>query len=225
MPQKHKKKPAGSSTPKPKPSSEERQKQAEAGRRDSRKEDARLIHDALNGVQSAYKQLMQKYHDPIFNLIYRIVHHREQVEDLTQETFVKAFASLKNFNEEFAFSTWLYKIATNSTIDYIRKKKLETFSIDKPIGLEEGDYRFELPDTTFEPDKSIIQRQRATVIDEAINALPEKYKRVIILRHREERDYAEIAKILNLPIGTVKAHIFRARELLNKYLRDKISHY
>jgi RNA polymerase sigma factor (sigma-70 family) len=196
-----------------------------SGQIDSRKEDSKLIHDALGGNQFAYKQLMKKYHDAIFNLIYRFVHSKEQVEDLTQETFVKAFASLKNFNEEYAFSTWLYKIATNSSIDYIRKRKLDTFSIDKPVALEESDYHFELPDTTYQPDKTIMQRQRTTFIDEAINHLPEKYKRVIILRHTEERDYAEIAKMLKLPIGTVKAHIFRARELLNKYLRDKISHY
>ncbi|HEV8538037.1 MAG TPA: sigma-70 family RNA polymerase sigma factor, partial [Bacteroidota bacterium] len=134
-------------------------------------------------------------------------------------------ASLKNFNEEYAFSTWLYKIATNSSIDYIRKKKLDTFSIDKPIAMAESDYSFELPDTTYAPDKYIIQHQRASLIEEAINKLPEKYRRVIILRHSEERDYSEIAKILKLPIGTVKAHIFRARELLNKYLRDAIHHY
>ena len=192
---------------------------------DSRREDTRLIHEALRGNQAAYKKLLKKYHDQIFHLIARIVHNKEQIEDLTQEAFVKAFASLKNFNEEYAFSTWLYKIATNSSIDYIRKRKLDTFSIDKPIAMEESEYSFELPDTTYQPDKSIMQRQRAHLIEEAINSLPEKYKRVIILRHTEERDYAEIAKLLKLPIGTVKAHIFRARELLNKFLRDKISHY
>jgi RNA polymerase sigma factor (sigma-70 family) len=192
---------------------------------DSRREDTRLIHEALKGNQAAYKKLLKKYRDQIFHLITRIVHNKEQVEDLTQEAFVKAFASLKNFNEEYAFSTWLYKIATNSSIDYIRKRKLDTFSIDKPIAMEESEYSFELPDTTYQPDKHIIQRQRSVLIEEAINSLPEKYKRVIILRHTEERDYAEIAKMLKLPIGTVKAHIFRARELLNKFLRDKISHY
>lgn len=194
-------------------------------RLDSRKEDTKLIHAALKGNQAAYKRLLKKYHDQIFHLISRIVHNKEQVEDLTQEAFVKAFASLKNFNEEYAFSTWLYKIATNSSIDYIRKRKLDTFSIDKPIAMDESEYSFELPDTTYQPDKHIIQRQRSTLIEEAINTLPDKYRRVIILRHTEERDYAEIAKILKLPIGTVKAHIFRARELLNKFLRDKISHY
>ena len=202
----------------------QRPKQSE-GKTESRKEDSRLIHDALNGNQFAYKQLMKKYHDSIYNLIFRIIHDKEQVLDLTQEVFVKAFSSLKNFNEEYAFSTWLYKIATNSSIDYIRKRKLDTFSIDKPIAMDDSDYHFELPDTTYQPDKTIIQKQRASMIDEAIQQLPEKYRRVIIMRHTEERDYAEIAKILKLPIGTVKAHIFRARELLNKYLRDRISHY
>ena len=195
------------------------------GKIESRKEDSRLIMAALSGTQSAFKLLMKKYHDQIANLIFRIIHQQENVEDLTQEVFIKAFASLKSFNDEYAFSTWLYKIATNSSIDFIRKKKLQTFSIDKPVAMEESDYTFELPDTTYEPDKHIIQKQRTTVLEEAINQLPDKYKRVILLRHTEERDYGEIAKILKLPIGTVKAHIFRARELLNKYLRDKIAHY
>ncbi|MBI4546356.1 MAG: sigma-70 family RNA polymerase sigma factor [Ignavibacteriae bacterium] len=196
-----------------------------SGKTDSRTEDSQLIHSALDGNQSAFTQLMEKYHDAIYHLIYRIIRDKSQVEDLTQETFTKAFASLRSFNEEYAFSTWLYKIATNSSIDYIRKRKLETFSIDKPISVEESDYTFELPDTTYQPDKTVIQRQRSKLIEEAINRLPEKYKRVIILRHHEDREYAEIAKILKLPIGTVKAHIFRARELLNKYLRHKITHY
>ena len=194
-------------------------------KRESRKEDALFIQAALRGNQSAYEKLMKKYHDQIANLIFRIIHRREQVEDLTQEVFIKAFASLKSFNEEFAFSTWLYKIATNSSIDYIRKKKLSTFSIDKPISMEDGESTYELPDSTYEPDKHIIQKQRVKLIQEAIEQLPPKYKRVITLRHTEERDYSEIAKILKLPIGTVKAHIFRARELLNKYLHEKISSY
>ena len=192
---------------------------------DSRRNDAHLINAALRGSQAAYDKLMRKYHDQIANLIFRIIHRREQVEDLTQEVFIKAFASLKHFDETYAFSTWLYKIATNSSIDYLRKKKLSTFSINKPIDMEETETTYELPDTRYIPDKHIIQKQQSTLLQEAIEMLPEKYKRVIILRHSEERDYSEIAKILNLPIGTVKAHIFRARELLNKYLRHRISHY
>ena len=197
----------------------------DAGKTESRREDLHLISAAIHGDQSAYRDLMKKYRDSIFNLIYRIIRDREQVEDLTQETFVKAFASLRNFNREYAFSTWLYKIATNSSIDYIRKKKLLTMSINKPISQEDSDYSFELPDSTWEPDKFIMARQKSKIIAEAIERLPPKYRQVIIMRHNEERDYAEIAKMLKIPIGTVKAHIFRARELLYKYLRERIPHY
>jgi RNA polymerase sigma factor (sigma-70 family) len=192
---------------------------------DSRVEDSELIRIALAGDDSAYSRLMKKYHDAIFSFIYRMIHDREQVEDLTQEAFIKAFASLKNFNEEFAFSTWLYKIATNNCIDYIRKRKLQMYSIDKPIESKDSDFTFELPDDTYEADKDLISNQRAILLRQAIDRLPEKYRRVILLRHQEERSYEEIAEMLRLPIGTVKAHIFRARELLYKQLRHKIGHY
>jgi RNA polymerase sigma factor (sigma-70 family) len=194
-------------------------------RLDSRAEDSQTIQAALRGERSAYEALMTKYHDAIYNFVYRMVHDREQVEDLTQEAFIKAFASLKSFNEEFAFSTWLYKIATNNSIDYIRKRKLQMFSIDKPIESKDSDFSFELPDETYEADREIIRDQRATLLREAIERLPAKYRRVIQLRHAEERSYEEIAKLLKLPIGTVKAHIFRARELLYKQLRHQIRHY
>ncbi|CAG0961059.1 partial ECF RNA polymerase sigma factor SigW, partial [Anaerolineae bacterium] len=138
---------------------------------------------------------------------------------------IKAFASLKNFNEEFAFSTWLYKIATNNSIDYIRKRKLQMYSIDKPIESKDSDYTFELPDDSYEADKELISDQRAVMLKSAIDQLPEKYRRVIMLRHSDERSYEEIADMLKLPIGTVKAHIFRARELLYKQLRHQIRHY
>lgn len=192
---------------------------------DSRIEDSEIIQAALKGDDRAYKRLMQKYHDAIFNFIQRMIRDRPQVEDLTQEAFIKAFGSLKNFNDEFAFSTWLYKIAMNNCIDYIRKRKLPLYSIDKPIESKDSDYTFELPDESYEADKELINDQRTKVLNEAIERLPGKYKRVIHLRHVEERSYEEIAKMLKLPIGTVKAHIFRARELLNKYLRDRIRNY
>jgi len=192
---------------------------------DSRLEDSRLIRRALAGDEGGYKGLMEKYHDPIAGFILRMIHDRQQVEDLTQEAFIKAFASLKNFNEEYAFSTWLYKIATNNCIDYIRKRKLPTYSIDKPIETKDSQYFIELPDETYAADKQIIAGQRSKLLGEAITRLPEKYRRVIHLRHTEERSYEEIAKILHLPIGTVKAHIFRAREMLYKYLKEKIRHY
>ncbi len=192
---------------------------------DSREEDSRLIHKALAGDNTAFRKLMDKYHDPIYSFVWKMIHDRSQVEDLTQEAFIKAFASLKNFNEEYAFSTWLYKIATNNCIDYIRKRKLLTFSIDKPIESKDGSYSFEIPDHSYAADRDIIASQRSNLLGQAIQKLPEKYRRVIHLRHVEERSYEEIAKALKLPVGTVKAHIFRAREMLYKYLKGKIRHY
>ena len=197
----------------------------EKRRRESRSEDTRIIQQALKGDESAYKKLMMKYHDAIFNFIFKMVHDREQVEDLTQEAFIKAFASLSKFNDEFAFSTWLYKIATNNSIDHIRKRKLQVYSIDKPIDSKDSEYTFELPDEDYEADGELISDQRAVMIRAAIAKLPEKYRLVIELRHIEEKSYEEIAVLLKLPIGTIKAHIFRARELLYKQLRNKIRHY
>jgi RNA polymerase sigma-70 factor, ECF subfamily len=197
----------------------------EQRKRDSRAEDSTLIQRAVAGDDQAYKKLMLKYRDAIFNFIFKMVRDRQQVEDLTQEAFIKAFASLRNFNDEYAFSTWLYKIATNNSIDFIRKRKLQMYSIDKPIESRDGDYSFELPDDTYEADRTLISGQRTKLLNEAIAKLPEKYRRVIRLRHVEEKSYEEIADELKLPIGTVKAHIFRAREVLYRHLRDKIRHY
>jgi len=191
----------------------------------SRNEDYQTIQDALRGDNRAYRRLMDKYHDAIYSFIFRMVHDREQVEDLTQEAFIKAFSSLKNFNEEFAFSTWLYKIATNNCIDHIRKRNLQLYSIDKPVESRDSEYVFELPDDSYEADRNVIADQRALLLRDAIDKLPEKYRRVILMRHTEEKSYEEIARALKLPIGTVKAHIFRARELLYRQLRNKIRNY
>jgi len=195
---------------------------SENTRRDSKSEDIILIDDAIAGKQEAYERLMNKYKQLIYNLIYRMIRNKEDVEDLTQEAFIKAFNSLEKFDKQFSFSTWLFKIATNNCIDYLRKKKLHTFSIDKDISNDDDDYQFEIPDNERIPDKNILDKERKKILEDAIESLPSKYKSVILLRHRDEKDYEEIAKKLKLPLGTVKAHIFRGRELLNKYLKDKL---
>lgn len=191
----------------------------------TKSDDNILINKALAGDQTAYEKLMKKYYQLIYNLIFRMISRKEDVEDLTQEAFIKAFNSLHNFDRQFAFSTWLFKIATNNAIDYLRKKKLNTFSIDREIESEESDFKFEIPDNENKPDRIIIEDERKKILDEAIESLPPKYKEVILLRHKMDKEYEEIAKELKLPLGTVKAHIFRGRELLNKYLKDKIKNY
>lgn len=191
----------------------------------SKLEDYDLIQSALKGDQSSYDRLMKKYYRLVSNLINRMIYNKDDVEDLAQEAFIKAFNSLDKFDHQFAFSTWLYKIASNNCIDYLRKKKLNTVSIDKEIDGEDDDLRFEIPDNDYKPDREILEREKQKILSDAINSLPEKYKSVIILRHQEEMEYEEIASKLDLPLGTVKAHIFRGRELLNKYLKDKIHHF
>lgn len=181
-----------------------------------------LIKKAIEGDESAYKNLLENYRGAIYNLIYKMVRNKEETEDLVQEAFMKAFKALPSFNEEYAFSTWLYKIAVNNCIDHMRKKKLQTYSINKPVQSKDGELDREFPDTSMSPDKSILSEERAGIIETAIDELPENYKTAIILRHSEEKSYEEISQILNIPLGTVKARIFRAREMLKKKLKGKV---
>ncbi len=176
---------------------------------------------ALESDQAAYVELMDKYRNALTRHIQRMVRQQGEVDDLVQECFIKAFAALKSYSADYAFSTWLYKIATNHTIDFLRKKKLSTMSIDRPIQTKDGEVEYELPDTSYRPDKHIVEDERRLLIQDAINQLPPKYNRVIVMRHQQEKSYEEIAQELDLPLGTVKAHIFRARALLYKYLRDQ----
>ena len=184
--------------------------------------DSILINQAKSGDDQAYDKLLNKYRNSVYNLVYRMVRDVEEAEDLTQEAFIKAFNSLAQFNEEYAFSTWLYKIATNNCIDFFRKRKLQTLSLDKPIQYKDSEIHHEIPDPELNPEKNILATERSSIIREAIETLPEKYYTAIVLRHTEEKSYEEIAEILHLPIGTVKARIFRAREMLNKALKDRL---
>lgn len=184
-------------------------------------EDDVLVKKAIGGNENAYAKLVDKYERALYFHILKMIKNREQVEDLVQETFVKAFDNLNTYSTNYAFSTWLYRIATNHTIDYLRKKKLKTLSIDDPVKTKDGEMEMQLPDESASTDRNIIRKQRQKIVRNAISDLPEKYRKVIELRHMEEKSYQEIADVLDLPLGTVKAHIFRARELLYKALKDK----
>jgi len=130
----------------------------------SKNEDMELIAKALKGEQKAFERLMSKYQQMIHNLIFRMIYKKEDVEDLTQEAFIKAFNSLEKFDKQFSFATWLCKIATNNCIDYLRKKKLSTFSIDKEIESDEDNMQFEIPDSNFIPDKNILDSERKKIL-------------------------------------------------------------
>jgi RNA polymerase sigma-70 factor (ECF subfamily) len=182
--------------------------------------DSEIILRAINGDQEAYSKLLRKYKGAIYSMIYKMVRNKQDTEDLVQEAFIKAFSSLTSFNDEYAFSTWLFKIATNNCIDYLRKKKLKTLSIDKPLDSEEGDLFIELADKQENPENGLLDREKKSKIDIAIDSLPPIYRYTIILRHKEDKSYEEISQILNIPIGTVKARIFRAREMLKIALKE-----
>lgn len=191
----------------------------------SRQEDAELIRRAVEGDQRAFSQLRQKYYPTIAGLIRRMMRNSDDVDDLIQETFVKAFNAIATFNHDYAFSTWLYRIASNHCIDFLRKKRLKTFSIDQPLETSDGELQYEISDSTWLPDADMHNREKTALLQTAIQELPDKYRKVIELRHTEELDYQEIANQLNLPLGTVKAHLFRAREMLYKKLKNKMYYF
>jgi RNA polymerase sigma-70 factor (ECF subfamily) len=184
-------------------------------------EDDGFVGRAIKGDQSAFADIVNKYQRPLYFHVSRMIREKEHTEDLVQEIFMKSFKNIHSYNTSYAFSTWLYRIATNHTIDYLRKKKLQTFSIDEPLKTKDGDLQMEIPDENFSTDKPILRKQRSDIIRQAIDDLPEKYRQVIEMRHMDEKNYDEIAEELDLPLGTVKAHIFRAREMLYKALKDK----
>lgn len=188
---------------------------------DSKQEDFEAIRRVLDGDNTAYEFLQKKYKNLIYSLVKKMIKNDSDVEDLVQETFIKAYKALDKFKFNYSFSAWIYRIASNNTIDFLRKRRFDTFSIDKPIGNSEDENYFEIEDNSYSPDSDLISEQKADIIKAAIDTLPENYREIIILRHEEELDYKAIAEQLDLPLGTVKAHLFRARKLLYEELKDK----
>jgi len=184
-----------------------------------KEDDQILIKEALAGKESAYKLLLSRHRDAIYRMIVKIVHNQEEAWDLVQETFMKAFGSLSSYRFEYRFTTWLYKIAANSCIDFLRKKRLDSLSLDQPVETKDGEVTIELADWTYNPEADLASKQKSLSINAAIDSLPQKYREVIIFRHKQDKSYEEIAEILGIPVGTVKARIFRARELLKKKLK------
>lgn len=181
--------------------------------------DKTLIESALAGSQDAYRELMERHRTAIYHIVFKFVREKEATNDLVQETFMKAFASLETYRSEYKFSTWLYRIAANSAIDFLRKQKIKTLSLDAASNSSEGRSEIDVADYSYHPEKDLEERERRVSIQEAIDSLPEKYRTVILYRHKDDRSYEEISAALNIPIGTVKARIFRARELLKKKLK------
>ena len=185
-----------------------------------KQEDLLLIERCKRGDQTAYALLVRKYQNSVFNLCRKMVRNPEEARDLTQEAFVKTFATLDRFNPVYAFSSWLYKITANLCIDHIRKQRMKMLSIDEPVDGDEGSIARDLQDPGQRPDEVSERSEMRILIQDAIAQLPVHYREILILRHEQQLSYEEIATRLAIPLGTVKARIHRAREQLKGILRS-----
>jgi RNA polymerase sigma factor (sigma-70 family) len=174
-----------------------------------------LVRAAIDGKQSAYAELMDRYRESIYYMMLKMVKNQDDADDLTIEAFGKAFNRLEQYSPSFAFSTWLFKIASNNCIDFIRKKRIKVTSMDTGRTTDDGDVIFfDARSTTLDPEETIIQTQKIKLMRDLVSKLKPRYKELIEKRYFEELSYEEIASELNLPLGTVKAQLFRAREFL-----------
>lgn len=181
-----------------------------------------LVLKAVNDDdQQAYTILMDRYRNSIFHMMLKMVNNRDDADDLTLEAFGKAFKKLPSYAPKYAFSTWLFKIAINNCIDHMRKKKLNLLSIDDPIDREGGnDFSNNLKSSVLDPEEEFIQKQKVKLMRNVLGKLNPKYRLMIELRFFEELSYDDIAKELDIPLGTVKAQLFRAKEILYNLLQD-----
>ncbi len=177
--------------------------------------DLALVKAAIDGKQSAYAELMDRYRESIYYMMLKMVKNQDDADDLTIEAFGKAFNRLEQYSPSFAFSTWLFKIASNNCIDFIRKKRIKVTSMDTGRTTEDGDVIFfDAKALTLNPEETIIQNQKIKLMRDLVSKLKPRYKELIEKRYFEELSYEEISEELNLPLGTVKAQLFRAREFL-----------
>jgi RNA polymerase sigma-70 factor (ECF subfamily) len=186
--------------------------------------DQEVVVLAKAGRDAAYRELVRRYERPVFSLIYRMVRDRELAEDLAQETFVKALNAIESYRPEFKFSSWIFKIANNAAIDHLRRRELDTLSLDGSPNAETADAveatALQVSDRTETPLEELEARELGGAIEVAIGQLRPEYRACILLRHVEGRPYEEIAEMLSLPLGTVKTYIHRARNELRQALGD-----
>jgi RNA polymerase sigma-70 factor (ECF subfamily) len=184
--------------------------------------DYKLVERAINnGDQQAYADLMHNYRDSLYFMLLKMTNNPHDAEDLTIEAFGKAFKKLHQYTPDYAFSTWLFKIASNNCIDFIRKKKKYTFSIDTKMDDDDSpDLANKIAAQTLDPEEEIIKKQKIKLMHEVVEKLKPHYRTLIELRYFKEYSYEEIAQELNLPLGTVKAQLFRAREFLYQILKN-----
>ncbi len=177
-----------------------------------------LVKAAVNGDQKAYAELLDRYKDAIYYLILKMVNNSIEAEDLTIEAFSKAFKKIDQYSPKYAFSTWLFKIATNNCIDFMRKKRCQTVSIDGN-NEDENTTPYNFKTNELNPEEEFIRKQKNDNLREVVKKLKPRYRTLIELRFFKEYSYEEISKELDMPLGTVKAQLFRAKEFLMNILQ------
>jgi RNA polymerase sigma factor (sigma-70 family) len=195
----------------------EKHMEIDHGLSEKAKSDLIMVKEARKGNEKAFGSLMNRYRDSIYYMLLKMVNNPSDAEDLTIEAFGKAFRNLDSYTPKFAFSTWLFKIATNNCVDFIRKKQASPTPFDNlQDSLENAtiNIQSDLPD----PEESLINLQKIAVLKEIVSQLKPRYKNLIELRYYKELSYEEISSELNLPIGTVKAQLYRAKTLLYNIL-------
>jgi RNA polymerase sigma-70 factor (ECF subfamily) len=183
-------------------------------------EDKDLVKRTLDGEKEAFEMIVQRYKQPLLNYIGRMVGERELALDFTQDVFIKTYASLHTFRPEHKFSTWLFKIASNLTIDYWRKKKIDAFSIDQSRDDAEDRPSIQLPSK----DRSIVEKFELSEVRKriecAMEKMPPSLRELFVWRHINEFSYDEIAEIKGLPVGTIKNKVFQAKELIRRNMEE-----
>lgn len=190
--------------------------------------DYKLVRAALdNGDQKAFAELLQRYRESVFYMMLRMCNNKDDAEDLTIEAFGRAFKKLEQYSPDYAFSTWLFKIASNNAIDFIRKKKqINSVSLDNKVENGEGkDHSSHMKSSGLDPEENFIKKQKTELIRLLVDNLKPKYKEMIELFYFKEMSHEEISKKLDLPIGTIKAQLFRARDLLYSALKNSKETY
>ncbi|WP_114752261.1 RNA polymerase sigma factor [Pleomorphovibrio marinus] len=189
-------------------------------------EDFELIDRAVKEKdQQAYATLMKRYKKAVYFMILKMIRDTDDAEDLTMEAFAKAFRNLHKFKKDYTFSTWLFRIATNNTIDFIRKKKLKTMSLNNTLTDDGGNaVNIDVEDDDNNPQDEYIKSQRIEMVRIFVDKLPAKYRKLVKLRYFDELSYDEIAEQLEKPLGTVKAQLHRSRELLYEIAQGKNKH-
>lgn len=178
------------------------------------------IRDVLKGDQEAFGEIVELFKDKVFQLCYRMLGNRHEAEDIAQEAFVRAYVNIHSFNQGRKFSTWLYRIATNLCIDRIRKKKPDYFLDAELAGTEGLTMYSQIAAEGKSPDSEVETMELQEIVQREILRLPDKYRVVIVLRYIDDLSLNEISEVLEMPLGTVKTRIHRAREALRKQLNN-----